>query len=767
MNKKLILLMLILTVSGSMFFFSACKPAGKSTKISTKLRPPLDPNIESKITDLMAKMDTLDKVGEMTQLAIDMLSVGEPYALKEPHQLDSAKLRKVLVDLRVGSILNISGHAYTKEHWHEILEVIQKIATEEKASGIPVLYGIDAIHGANFTMNSTLFPQPIGLAATWNLDLAKQMGKITAYEVKASGIPWNFTPMLDVGRDVRWSRIWEGYGEDVFLVSEMGVAAIEGNQGENLNDPNSVATSMKHFLGYSKPMTGKDRTQAWIPERQLREYFLPSFERAIEANAATIMICSGEMNGIPVHSDKRILTDLLRDELGYTGLAVSDWEDLPFLHSRHRVSANYKESIKMAINAGIDMAMVPVDLEYPVLLRELIEEGEVPMSRVDEAVRRVLRLKFQLGLFEQPIPQKENYPKFASAEHAQAAYETACESITLLKNEKGLLPLDRNERTLVTGPTAASLIDMNGGWSRTWQGNDDRYDTPGKKNIMEAIQEKVKKRKFRYIEGKAEKDRMDIKAAAKEAKSAKVAIICIGEHPYNEKPGDIDEMSLDQDQIELVKAVAKTGTPIVLVLVEGRPRIIRKVADLADAIVHAYLPGDEGGRAIADILFGDVNPSGKLPYTYPRYENTMIPYDHKGTDKIKIDFSTNAFNPQFEFGHGLSYTTFSYSNLKAPKEVNMNEDLTISVDVENTGQRSGKEVVQLYITDKVASITPSVKRLRGFQKVKLEPGEKKTISFSLSPQDLAFVGRENTWVVEAGAFSIQLADQMAEFSLIK
>lgn len=747
------------------YFLAACKPSDTGPK--KELHPPLNPQIESKITELMARMDTLDKVGEMTQLAIDMISVGDPYALKDPHQLDSAKLRKVLVDLRVGSILNISGHAYTKDHWHEILEVIQRIAREEKETGIPVLYGIDAIHGTNFTMNSTLFPQPIGLASTWNLDLARKMGRITAYETRASGIPWNFTPMLDVGRDVRWSRIWEGFGEDVHLVSAMGTASIMGNQGEDISDPYSVAASMKHFLGYSMPITGKDRTQAWIPERQMREYFLPSFEKAIEANAATIMICSGEMNGIPVHSDKKILTDLLRDELGYTGLAVSDWEDLPFLHTRHRVSRDYKESIKMSINAGIDMAMVPVDLEFPVLLRELIEEGEVPMSRIDEAVRRVLRLKFQLGLFEQAIPPKDQYPKFASAEHAEAAYQVAAESITLLKNENGLLPLSKNDRTLVTGPTAASMIDMNGGWSRTWQGNDSRYDTPGKKTIVSAIKEELEGGTLRYINGVPDTKRMGIKSAVREARSAKVAVVCIGEHPYNEKPGDIDQLSLEQAQIDLVKAISKTGTPIVLVLVEGRPRIISEIADLADAIVHAYLPGDEGGRAIADILFGDVNPSGKLPYTYPRFENTLLTYDHKGTDKIKTDFSTNAFNPQFEFGHGLSYTTFTYSNLSVPTKVNMKEKLSISVEVKNTGPRYGKEVVQLYITDKVASITPAVKRLRGFEKIELDAGESKTVNFELDIRELAFVGRDNRWIVEPGEFEVRIGNQMAEFELSK
>ncbi|RMG22909.1 MAG: beta-glucosidase, partial [Bacteroidetes bacterium] len=422
-------------------------------------------------------MSLQDKVGEMTQLSIDMVSVGDPYNLKEPHQLDTAKLRHVLLDLRVGSLLNVGGHAYSLQHWREIITTMQRIAMEEKPTGIPVLYGIDAIHGANYTLGSTLFPQQIGLAATWNPALAYETARITAYETRASCIPLNFSPVLDIGRDPRWPRLWETFGEDVLLASRMGTSMVQGYQGTQLNDPYQVAACMKHFLGYSLPRTGKDRTPAYVPERQLREYVLPPFEAAIKAGAATVMINSAEMNGIPVHANPRILKDLLRDELGFRGVAMTDWEDIKLLVTRHRVAKDYKEAIKLAINAGIDLSMVPVDLEYTALLKELVEEGEIPMWRIDEAVRRLLTLKFELGLFENPYYPAAQYPDFASEKHQQASYRAASESITLLKNEENLLPLRPGQRLLVCGPTANSLIALNGGWSRTWQGTDPRYDT--------------------------------------------------------------------------------------------------------------------------------------------------------------------------------------------------------------------------------------------------------------------------------------------------
>lgn len=716
-------------------------------------------NIESKITALMSKMTLTDKVGEMTQLSIDVLSVGEPYNLKKPHEFDEAKLRKVLVDLKVGSILNVGGHAYTLDHWHKVIKTIQDIATKEKESGIPVLYGIDAIHGTNYTVGSTLFPQQIGLAATWNTDLGVQMGRITAYETRASWIPWNFSPVLDMGRDPRWSRLWETFGEDVHLAAAMGEAVVKGYQGDDVSDPESVAACMKHFLGYGTPHSGKDRTVAYIPERQLLEYHVPTFQRAIDTGAKTLMICSGELNGVPVHASKAILTDLLRGKLGFKGLAVSDWEDILYLVSRHKVAKNHKDAIKMSINAGVDMSMVPMDTQFPVLLKELVEEGEVPMSRIDESVRRILRVKYELGLFENPYHENHDYSKFASAEHTQASLQAAQESITLLKNEDNILPLGKNQTVLVTGPTANSMRSLNGGWTGTWQGDDEAYFTKGKSTLLKAIQNEIGAGKVKYVEGTSYDKAINIQKAAQAAKSAKVAIVCLGELSYTEKPGDLDDLTLPQAQADLIAAIKKTGTPIVLVLLEGRPRIITDFESDAQATVLGYHPGDEGGVAIADVLFGDINPSGKLPYTYPRHVNSLLTYDHKWTDRFSRDFSFNDFKPLYEFGYGLSYTSFKYTDLKvSSKEFTADGNIDISVKLSNTGSRAGKEVVQLFIADKVATITPSHKRLRGFEKIALAPNESKTVTFSIEAKDLAFVGMDNEWITEAGEFEIQIAD---------
>lgn len=721
--------------------------------------------IAQKVKALMSKMTLTDKVGEMTQLAIDMVSVGDPYNLKEPHQLDPDKLRKTLLDLRVGSILNVGGHAYSKEHWHEIISKIQDIAMNEKPTGIPVLYGIDAIHGVNYTVGATLFPQEIALAATWNPSTALKMGEISAYETRASAIPWNFSPVLGVGRNPLWPRFWETLGEDPFLVSKMGAALIEGYEGNDIANPEKVVACMKHFLGYSMPLLGKDRTQAWIPQRELQEYFVPSFQAAVGAGVHTAMINSAEMNGIPVHCNPKILKDLLRDQLGFKGLAVSDWEDIKYLYTRHHVAKDYKDAIKLAINAGVDMSMVAMDYDFPVLLKELVEEGEVPMSRINESVARILTLKFQLGLFEHPYYPLENYPDFGSEKHANASFQAALESLTLLKNEKNTLPISKKAKILVTGPTAHSLNALNGGWTNTWQGDEPKYNTPGKKTILEAIQDKIGAAKVTFVEGTSVDEAINIPQAAAAARRSKVAIVCIGEMTYTEKPGDIDELELPEAQQNLVKAIAKTGTPIVLVLVEGRPRTLHGIEPDASAVLMTYLSGNEGGRAIAEVLFGDYNPNGKLPFTYPRYANSLDTYDHKYTDEFSRDFSQNGFNPQWEFGSGLSYTTFEYSNLKLnANQISKDKPLQISVTLTNTGKRAGQEVVQLFVSDEVASITPPVKRLRGFQKTNLQAGESKTISFTLKLEDLAFVGLDNEWVTEPGEFEAQIGGLKEKFS---
>ena len=720
--------------------------------------------IQESVSELMAKMSLADKVGEMTQLAIDQISYGEPYNLDEPHTLHPERLKHVLVDLRVGSILNVGGHAYSREHWEEIITTIQDLAINQKASGIPVLYGIDAIHGTNFTLEATLFPQQISLANSWNRGLAKTTGKITAYETRASGIPWTFSPVQDLGRDPRWPRIWETFGEDVYLASEMGVAMVQGYEGDDISAPDQVASCMKHFLGYSMPWSGKDRTPVHTSERHLREIFAKPFQATVNANSKTVMICSGEVNGIPVHCNPKILKDLLREEMGFKGVAVTDWEDIGYLYTRHKVAKDFKEAIKLSINAGIDLAMVPNDTQFPILLKELVEAGEVPMERIEESVRRILTLKFELGLFDQAYYPFEDYDKFGCEAHTQAAFEAAIESLVLVKNEDKRLPLAKDLKVLVTGPTANSLNALNGGWTGTWQGDDPKYNTTGKQTILDAIQNKIGADNVQYFEGTSFDKAINIQAAVEAANQVDAVIVCIGEMTYTEKPGDMDDLNLPEAQLRLVKALSKANKPIIMVQVGGRPRIIREAVGHADAIITAFLPGNEGGRALAEVIFGDANPSGKLAITYPQFANDLLTYDHKGTEQFSRNYDFEAFQPQFEFGHGLSYTQFEYSDLKlSSTKLSDGAPLNISVTVKNTGDRTGKEVVQLYITDKVASVTPPVKRLRGFEKIELAAGESKTVQFEIEVDDLAFVGIENTWITEPGEFEVQLGGFSAIF----
>lgn len=762
MKKKIQLLIALSTLC----LIFQCTPTNV-TQISTTSAEPTPPltEIDRKVQTLLKKMTIEDKVGEMTQLSIDAISVGSPYNLEKPNRLDPDKLKKVLLDYRVGSILNYGGYAYTPEYWQETIKTIQDMAMNEKASGIPVIYGIDAIHGANYTTGSTLFPQPIAQAATWDTNMTERIAAAAAYETRDSWIPWNFSPVLDMGRDPRWPRIWETLGEDVHLVTQLGEAIIKGYEGTNndIDNPIRVASCMKHFLGYSIPRTGKDRTPAYISERQLREYHLPSFKAAIDAGAHTIMINSGEINGIPTHIDYNILTTILRNELGFKGFAVSDWEDIGKLISHHHVAKDYREATKLAVNAGIDMAMVPMDFQFSDALLELVKDGEVSMERIDEAVGRILKVKFKLGLFENPYPKDYDYSEFNSAKHQALSYDAAKDCVTLLKNENDILPLNKNQKILVVGHAADNMTNLNGGWSRTWQGNDTQWDTKGKQTILDAVKDKVGEANAQYIKGIDFDKTVDIDAAVAAANQADIIIACLGENPYTEKPGDIKSLDFPPTenglsaQHELMAKLAATGKPIVLVLVEGRPRIIRTIEPNADGILTAYLPGEEGGRAIADVLFGDHNPSGKLPYTYPKYGNDLVTYDHKVSETYDKSFGWNAFEPQFEFGHGLSYTNFEYNNLTVNAAAwSSGTPMDISVTVKNAGERDGKEVVQLYVTDEVASITPSVKRLRGFEKIELKAGESKTINFKLNLRDVAFVGIENKWITEPGEFTIRV-----------
>lgn len=715
------------------------------------------------IDEIISKMSVKEKVGQMTQLNLDVISVGEVFNLKEPHELDLAKLRKAIVDYGIGSILNVGGHAYTLEHWNEIISTIQSIATKETNHGVPIIYGIDAIHGANYLLGGTLFPQPLAQAATFNPDMARKAAAMTAYETRASGIPWNFSPVLDVARQPLWSRVFETYGEDVYLCKKMGVAIIEGYQGEDASDPYRVASCMKHFLGYSWSFTGKDRTTAYIPETQLREYFLPTFEAAVDAGSLSVMINSGDLNGIPVHADKRILTDLLRTELQFDGVAVTDWEDIIKLHQFHKIAPTLKDAVKMAINAGIDMSMVPNDYKFSDLLLELVNEGEVPMSRIDESVRRILVMKQRLGLFENPFtPDNYDYPLVASDSFVNHSYQIATEAITLLKNNNSTLPLSEDKKIFVTGPMANSLVMINGSWSRTWQGTDEKWDDSTKHTLLDAI--KSNYANVTFEQGCDIDQFVQEKDAYIKARNSDIIVACMGEYPSTEKPGDIHSLDLDEAQIAYVKGLAKLGKPIVLVLVENRARVIREIEPLCESIILAYQPSENGSDALADILSGKINPSGKLPVTYPKYTNSLILYDHKYTDQLNVDFGLEAFDPQYEFGHGMSYTNFEYSDLKVTKTDDQSS-IRVSVNVTNKGDFDGKETVLVFVSDLYASITPAVKRLRAFDKQMIKVGETRAFEFVIKKDELAFINSQNQWVFEPGDYKVSIGKLTEEITL--
>ncbi|MCH8837899.1 MAG: glycoside hydrolase family 3 C-terminal domain-containing protein [Candidatus Marinimicrobia bacterium] len=721
-------------------------------------------SMESKVQDLLSKMTLEEKVGQMTQVTLQVVSKTRG-AWGQKHEIDLEKLRAAIVKYHVGSILNVYDMALTLDEWQALITQIQDIATKETNLGIPVIYGIDAIHGANYVMEATLFPQSIALAATRNPALVKKSAEITAYEIRAAGIPWNFNPVLGVGRNQLWPRLWETFGEDPYLVSMMGEAYIQGIEGSpnSIGDMDKTAACMKHFIGYTVPLSGKDRTPAWIPERMLRDYFLPPFRKAVEAGVHTVMVNSGEINGIPVHGDHYLLTEVLKNELGFQGFVVSDWADVNNLYTRDKVSASPEAAVKLAVMAGIDMSMVPYDFSFYDILVKLVQDGEVPVARIDDAVSRILRVKFALNLFEKPYPNRKMAAKVGSQESARTSLQAAREALTLLKNENGFLPLKKGLSILVTGPNANLRSVLNGGWTYTWQGNEEAVYPKEKKTILEALQDKIGPGNVVYVAGSEHEQAVNIKAAADAAKRVDVAVVCIGEAPYCETPGNIHDLTLPQAQSDLVAAIQKTGTPVVLVLVEGRPRIITPLVDDAQAILLAYLPGPEGGRAIADVLYGDYNPSGKLPYTYPRYPNDLTNYDHK---PIEMD-DPGRRNPLWEFGHGLSYTTFVYDDLTIDlKEMSLDKSLNISVNVVNSGDRAGKVVVELYLSDLVRSISPPNKQLKRFTGVPLKPGESKTIQFTLDQTDLSFHNRANEFVAEPGEFKITIGNLTETFTLV-
>lgn len=717
--------------------------------------------IDQRVKDLLSQMTLEEKVGQMTEVTIQ--AVSKVQGTKDQiHQLDDAKLEEAITKYHVGSILNVYDVAHTLNYWHDIISKIQDIATKKTRLKIPVIYGIDAIHGANYTMGATLFPQAINMAATWNTELEKESGRITAYETRASGIPWNFYPVLDIGRQLLWPRLWETFGEDVYLASQMGRAYIEGAQGDDISQKDKVATCLKHYVGYSFPFNGKDRTPAWIPERMLREYFLPTFEEGILAGSPTVMVNSAEIDGIPGHANYHLLTEILRNELNFKGFVVSDWEDIVRLHTRDKMAETPKDAVRIAVMAGVDMSMVPYDFSFYNYLLELAKEGSVPMWRIDEAVSRILRVKMQLGLFENPYPDKDLAKKFACKEFTDANLNAARESIILTKNENNILPLSKKIKVLVTGPTANLLSVLNSGWTITWQGNEETLYPQEKNTVLEAIQNKIGKENVTYVEGTSFDKDINTEKAVNEAKNSDVVVVCLGEHAYCETPGNIDDLTLDKAQLHLAKKIAESGKPIVLVMLEGRPRLITEIEPKIDGIVLGFLPGMEGGNAIADILFGDYNPNAKLPITYPRSPNGITLYDYKPLEK----FDSNDYNPLWPFGYGLSYTKFNYNNLKLSRnKIKESDELTVTIDVKNVGKIAGKEVVQLYLTDLYGSVTRPNKQIKGFQKVYLNPDEVKTVSFKINKDHLSFIGQNNKRIVELGEFKITIGNESTDFIL--
>lgn len=736
---------------------------------------------EKKATEIVSKMTLAEKVGQMAQISIDVVCKGTDTPPTSTVELDMAKLREAVVDYHVGSILNSPNtRARTPEWWNSAVEQMQSVAMKETRVKIPIIYGLDQIHGATYTAGSTMFPQEINVAASWNLTHARKMGEITAYETRASNVPWSFSPVLDLGIDPRFPRQYEGFGEDPYIGAVFGRELIKGYEGDdnNIANPTKVAACMKHFLGYSVPISGKDRTPAYIPENVLLEYHVPAFQAAVDAGVHTLMVNSGIINNVPVHASYELLTTLLRDKMGFKGMIVTDWEDINKLYTRDKMVPSIKEAIKAGINAGIDMSMIPNNYkEFCTLLTELVNEGEVPMSRIDDAVTRILVVKLKLDLFDKPNTYKKDYPEFNSKAYQQASYDAAAESITLLKNTDNVLPLKKGAKILLTGPNAVSKRSLNGGWTFSWQGEKidefaDRY-----LNILDAVQAKFGKENITYVPGVSYKnvteyateyrDRFDEAIAA--AKNADYIMLCLGENSYCEKPGDLDDLYLNDLQTELAQEMLKVGKKVILVLSEGRPRVISKFSEKVDAIVQTYLPGVYGADALADILGGEVNPSGKLPYTYPAYPNSLVPYFHKyAEEQEKSEGAYNYegdYNFEYPFGFGLSYTTFEYKNVKIDKAslpLGSKEEITITVGVTNTGSREGKEAVQLYSCDLFASLVPDVKRLRRFEKISLKAGETKTVTFKLGLDDISFINQKNERVVEPGDFEFQIGSSSSD-----
>ena len=721
------------------------------------------PADRQKAETLLKQMTLEEKIGQMTQVTLGVVSTPEDGVL------DPAALKKAVQDYKIGSLLNVTNHALTAEQWRHIQTRIQDEAKKTRLH-IPVIYGLDGIHGQTYTLDATLFPQNIGMAATRDPELAAAIAKVAAKELRASGVRWNFAPVLDCGRQPLWSRFPETYGEDVYIGKTMGVSAIKAYEEDGLKTPTAVASCMKHYLAYSDSRTGKDRTPIYLPEIEMREYYLPQFRAAVQAGASTIMVNSAEINGTPVHASKYLLTDVLRKELGFQGVVVTDWEDIIRLHTRHNVAATPRAAVAMAINAGIDMSMVPSDFSFFILLKEAVEKGEVPMSRIDDAVRRILLLKFKVGLFDNPYPEETAAANFGKPEYKTLALQAAHEAMTLLKNDNAILPLKAGIHILVAGPAARSISALNGCWSYTWQGKDERWYPADSKTILAALSDRlgadhVTTTSVAGFDSPANYDTTALKTAAG---SADAIVLCLGENAYAESPGNLRDLALPEQQNALARAAAATGKPVILVLTEGRPRFITGIAPLMQGILQAYWSGRKTAEAITDVLTGDYDPDGRLPYSYPRSMGEMVLYDRKPTEDIReifnSDMTMNGYDPLFPFGWGLSYTQFSCDDIKLSADrLTPAGKLTVSVTIRNTGARDGKHTVELYTRQHYASITPNMRRLRAFKKIFLKAGESQTVQFTLDKNDLAFVNAQLKTVTEPGDFDIYIEDKKAEF----
>ncbi|CAA9890617.1 Beta-glucosidase BoGH3B [Candidatus Methylobacter favarea] len=726
--------------------------------------PILHNGIANKIENLLSQMTLEEKVGQMTLIDASVVTVGEEQKADNP--IDQAKLEEAIVNRHVGAILNTPYTPHNKaqsvETWRKIISSIQKTSGKSRLK-IPVLYGIDAIHGATYIKNAVLFPQAINMAATFNPELSTREGEITAREIRTAGLQWNFYPVMDIGRQPLWPRLWETYGEDVHLAAVLGTAYIKGHQGDDFSAPDKASTCLKHYVGYSFPINGKDRTPAWIGERMLREYFLPEFEVGVKAGSPTVMVNSGEVDGIPGHANYHYLTTILRGELDFQGFTVSDWEDIKRLYTRDKLAATPREAVKIAVMAGVDMSMVPFDFSFYDLLIDLVKSGEVPISRIDEAVSRILTVKYQAGLFEaKPHSFYEESP-VQLAEAAETNRQAARESIVLAKNANHILPLKKSARILVTGPTANLLSVMNGGWTITWQGDDESLYPKDKLTVLEALQQKSTG-KVTYVGGKYFDEKINVQKAVEEAKNHDIILLCLGEKPYTETIGNINSLALDQAQINLAQAMIATQKPVILLMLGGRPRIISEIAEQSAGVILGFLPGMEGGGAIADILYGYYNPNGKLPISYPRHTNGITPYDYKPIESFEL----NTYNPLYPFGHGLSYTTFQTSGLKVEKDkITRGENINIAVNVKNTGSFKGQETVLLYLNDVAASVSRPNKQLKAFKKVDLDPGQDENLSFTLTPHDLSFIGVDLKRIVEPGEFKVMVGKETVNFSVTR